>query len=215
MSTTGKSGSRRALVVMFVIILGAGGGFWVGKDRFFGPGAPVGPEVRGSDRSDRSDRSGGGASETATFEPQIPAPDEIPVAEAPGAWAKEQGAFLSENANKDGVVVTPSGLQYRVLSESGQNDKPHSTDIVQVHYRGSLTDGVEFDSSYNYGEPAEFPLNEVIPGWTEGVQLMSVGDTYEFTIPSELGYGARGAGDEIPGHSVLIFEVELLDIIRP
>ncbi len=209
MSTTGKSGSRRALMVLVVVALGAGGGFWVGKDRFFGPGAPAGPDVRGSDRS------GGDASETATFEPQIPGPDEIPVAAAPGAWGAEQKAYLAENAKNEGVVVTPSGLQYRVLSESGQNDKPHSTDIVQVHYRGSLTDGVEFDSSYNYGEPAEFPLNEVIPGWTEGVQLMSVGDIYEFTIPSELGYGARGAGDEIPGHSVLIFEVELLDIIRP
>lgn len=210
MSTTGKSGSRRALMVLVVVALGAGGGFWVGKDRFFGPGAPSGPDVRGSDRS-----GGGDASETASFEPQIPGPDEVPVAEAPGAWAEEQKAYLAENAKNEGVIVTPSGLQYRVLSESGQNDKPHSTDIVQVHYRGSLTDGVEFDSSYNYGEPAEFPLNEVIPGWTEGVQLMSVGDIFEFTIPSELGYGTRGAGDEIPGHSVLIFEVELLDIIRP
>lgn len=205
MSKTGKSGSRRALLVLFVIVLGAGGGFWIGKDRFFGAVAPGGPQVRGT----------GGGSDTAAFEPEIPGPDEIPVAEAPGAWALEQNAFLADNAKTEGVVVTSSGLQYRVLSESGQNDKPHATDIVQVHYRGRLTDGVEFDSSYNYGEPAEFPLNEVISGWTEGVQLMSVGDIYEFTIPSELGYGARGAGDEIPGHSVLIFEVELLDIIRP
>lgn len=205
MSGTGKSGSGRALLVGLLLVLGAAGGFWVGKDRFFGENAPAGPDMRGGSESAGS----------TTFEPEIPAPDEIPVDEEPGAWAAEQKAWLAENAKKDGVTVTESGLQYRILSESGQNDKPHATDIVQVHYRGSLTDGVEFDSSYNYGEPAEFPLNEVIAGWTEGVQLMSVGDIYEFTIPSELGYGARGAGGEIPGYSVLIFEVELLDIIRP
>lgn len=206
MATTGKSGSRRVLFAVLIVALGAGGGYMAFKDRFYDASAPTGP--------------GGGepgdiAEVIADFEPEITAADEIVIEEEPGAWAEDQRAFLAENAGKEGVSVTASGLQYRILSESGQIDKPHSTDIVQVHYRGQLTDGVEFDSSYNYGEPAEFPLNEVISGWTEGVQLMSVGDTYEFTIPSELGYGARGAGDEIPGHSVLIFEIELLDIIRP
>ncbi len=205
MATTAKSGSGRLLLVVLVLVVGAVGGFWVGKDRFFGENAPTGPDTGG-----RGEPTG-----LTTFEPEIPAPDEIPVAEEPGAWATEQQAYLAENAKKEGVAVTESGLQFRILSESGQTDKPQATDIVQVHYRGSLTDGVEFDSSYNYGEPAEFPLNEVIAGWTEGVQLMSVGDIYEFTVPSELGYGARGAGGEIPGHSVLIFEIELLDIIRP
>lgn len=204
MATTARSGSGRTLLVILILGLGAAGGFWVGKDRFFGEDAPRGPNATSSEP-----RS------TTNFEPEIPAPDEIPFAEEPGAWAAEQKAYLSENARIEGVTVTATGLQYRILSVSGQNDKPHATDIVQVHYRGRLTDGVEFDSSYNYGEPAEFPLNEVIAGWTEGVQLMSVGDIYEFTIPSELGYGARGAGGEIPGYSVLIFEVELLDIIRP
>lgn len=203
MASTGKSGAGRALLAVLVIG-GAAGGLWVGKDRFFGNTVSTGPVV-----------SSAGETGAASFEPEILAPDEIVIDEEPGAWAAEQEAFLVENAKKEGVNVTESGLQYRILSASGQSDKPHSTDIVQVHYRGQLTDGVEFDSSYNYGEPAEFPLNEVISGWTEGVQLMSVGDIYEFTLPSELGYGARGAGDEIPGYSVLIFEIELLDIIRP
>lgn len=203
MASTGNSGAGRMLLVVLVIA-GAAGGLWVGKDRFFGNTGPV--EI---------DMSIAGSTGSGSFEPEIPAPDEVVIEEAPGAWAAEQEAFLAENANREGVSVTGSGLQFRILSESGQTDKPHATDIVQVHYRGQLTDGVEFDSSYNYGEPAEFPLNEVIPGWTEGVQLMNVGDIYEFTIPSALGYGGRGAGDEIPGHSVLIFEIELLDIIRP
>lgn len=206
MATTRSSGSRRAFFAVLIFAVGAGGGYMAFKDRFYDASAPAGP--------------GGGApgdiaEAIADFEPEITAADEIVIAEEPGAWAEEQKAFLVENAGKEGIFVTDSGLQYRILSESGQTDKPHSTDIVQVHYRGQLSDGVEFDSSYNYGEPAEFPLNEVISGWTEGVQLMNVGDTYEFTIPPELGYGAGGAGDEIPGHSVLIFEIELLDIIRP
>ncbi|WJG09322.1 FKBP-type peptidyl-prolyl cis-trans isomerase [Aliiglaciecola sp. LCG003] len=119
--------------------------------------------------------------------------------------------WLAENAKKDGVTVTDSGLQYQVLVEA-EGDKPVAEDKVRVHYRGTLLDGTEFDSSYSRGEPAEFPLNRVIPGWTEGVQLMNVGSKFKFFIPSELAYGPRSTG-KIPGNSALIFEVELLDII--
>ena len=119
--------------------------------------------------------------------------------------------FLAENSKKPGIVITPSGLQYEVITEAS-GPKPDATDTVRVHYRGTLTDGTVFDSSYDRGNPIEFPLNGVIPGWTEGVQLMSVGSKYKFYIPQELGYGPGGAGP-IPPYSVLIFEVELLDIL--
>lgn len=120
--------------------------------------------------------------------------------------------FLSENAGKEGVSVTESGLQYRVIEEgSGRQPKAEST--VEVHYRGSLLNGQVFDSSYERGEPARFPLNQVIPGWTEGVQLMKEGSKYEFYIPSELGYGLYPPpGSPIEPGSVLIFEVELLSV---
>ena len=121
-------------------------------------------------------------------------------------------AFLKENAKKEGVKATASGLQYKVLKE-GSGKNPKATDTVQVHYRGTLLDGKEFDSSYKRGEPAEFPLNRVIPGWTEGVQLMKEGAKYQFTIPSKLAYGAGGTPDgTIPGNATLIFEVELLKV---
>jgi FKBP-type peptidyl-prolyl cis-trans isomerase len=120
-------------------------------------------------------------------------------------------AFLAENAKKEGVKVTASGLQYKVLKE-GNGKSPKATDNVQVHYKGTLLDGTEFDSSIKRGEPAEFPLNRVIPGWTEGVQLMKVGDKFQFTIPSALAYGEQGAGGAIGPNSTLIFEVELLAI---
>lgn len=119
-------------------------------------------------------------------------------------------AYLAENATKDGVVVTESGLQYEVLTE-GEGAKPKAEDTVTVHYKGTLLDGTTFDSSYERNEPAQFPLNRVITGWTEGVQLMSVGSKFRFTIPSELAYGERDMG-VIPPHSVLVFEVELLDV---
>ncbi|MCH8536219.1 MAG: FKBP-type peptidyl-prolyl cis-trans isomerase [Alkalimonas sp.] len=119
-------------------------------------------------------------------------------------------AYLAENASKEGVVVTESGLQYEVLTE-GEGAKPKAEDTVTVHYKGTLLDGTTFDSSHERGEPAQFPLNRVIPGWTEGVQLMNVGSTFRFTIPSELAYGERDMG-VIPPHSVLVFEVELLDV---
>jgi len=117
--------------------------------------------------------------------------------------------FLVENGKKAGIITTSSGLQYEVINE-GNGAKPAADDIVKVHYEGKLIDGTVFDSSYER-EPIEFPLNQVIPGWTEGVQLMSVGSKYRLFIPPELGYGAGGAGP-IPPNSVLIFEVELLDI---
>lgn len=118
--------------------------------------------------------------------------------------------YLADNAKKEGVMVTDSGLQYEVLSE-GEGAKPVATDVVKVHYKGTLLDGTEFDSSYSRNEPTTFPLNRVIPGWTEGLQLMPVGSKYKFTIPSELAYGDRDLG-KIPANSTLIFEVELLDI---
>lgn len=119
--------------------------------------------------------------------------------------------FLEENKKREGVKVTPSGLQYEVI-ESTLGQKPKATDTVKVHYEGTLIDGTVFDSSYKRGEPIEFGLNQVIAGWTEGVQLMSVGSKYKLYIPYQLGYGAQGAGGSIPPYSALIFTVELLGI---
>jgi FKBP-type peptidyl-prolyl cis-trans isomerase len=119
-------------------------------------------------------------------------------------------AFLEENAKRDEVVTLESGLQYEVLEE-GDGEKPEATDTVTTHYEGRLLDGTVFDSSYQRGEPASFPLNRVIAGWTEGLQLMSPGAKYRLYVPSELAYGDRGAGS-IPPNSTLIFDVELLEI---
>jgi FKBP-type peptidyl-prolyl cis-trans isomerase len=119
--------------------------------------------------------------------------------------------FLVDNAKKEGVITTPSGLQYKVI-EPGSGARPKAAETVRVHYSGRLIDGKKFDSSYDRGEPISFPLNRVIPGWTEGLQLMPIGAKYELVIPSELGYGARGAGGVIPPDATLIFEVELLGI---
>lgn len=126
--------------------------------------------------------------------------------------AREAGeAFLAENAKKEGVTVTESGLQYEVLTAAiGQ--KPGATDRVRCHYEGRLTDGTVFDSSYQRGEPATFGLNQVIKGWTEGLQLMAVGAKYRFFIPFNLAYGAQGAGGSIPPYAALVFDVELLGI---
>jgi len=124
-----------------------------------------------------------------------------------------ENEFLAENSKKPGVTVTSSGLQYEVISE-GKGRKPTASDTVRVHYEGALTNGTVFDSSYSRGEPIEFPLNGVIPGWTEGLQLMNVGSKYRLIIPSDLGYGSQGAGQQIPPFSTLIFEVELLDIVQ-
>lgn len=120
--------------------------------------------------------------------------------------------FLKENAAKEGVVSLPSGLQYSVLTE-GTGAKPKATDTVRCHYEGRLIDGTVFDSSYRRGEPAEFPLNGVISGWTEGLQLMSEGSKYRLYIPYQLAYGTRGAGNSIPPCAALIFDVELIKVL--
>lgn len=127
---------------------------------------------------------------------------------------RQQGsAFLAENGAKEGVIVRPSGLQYKELRQ-GSGPKPTISDRVTVHYRGTLIDGTEFDSSYARGEPTTFALAGVIPGWTEGLQLMSVGSHYQFFVPSGLGYGLKGAGDQIGPNATLIFDVELLEISK-
>lgn len=124
---------------------------------------------------------------------------------------EEGQAFLAENRERDGVQETDSGLQYRVLEE-GDGERPVASDQVTVHYRGKLLNGTEFDSSYDRGEPATFALNQVIPGWTEGLQLMREGSRYELFIPAELAYGEQGRPGPIGPNSTLIFEVELLEI---
>ncbi|MBF0270749.1 MAG: FKBP-type peptidyl-prolyl cis-trans isomerase [Magnetococcales bacterium] len=125
---------------------------------------------------------------------------------------KKGTAFLAENGKKPGVTTTASGLQYEVLTP-GSGPKPKATDQVKVHYHGTLLDGTVFDSSIVRKEPVTFPLNRVIPGWTEGVQLMPVGGKYRFVIPSKLAYGPKGAPPKIEPESTLIFEVELLEIV--
>ncbi len=120
-------------------------------------------------------------------------------------------AFLTENAKKPNIKTTASGLQYEILTE-GTGASPSATDSVTVHYKGTTIDGTEFDSSYSRGAPATFPLNRVIAGWTEGVQLMKEGAKYRFYIPSELAYGARGAGQAIGPNSTLIFDIELIKV---
>lgn len=121
-------------------------------------------------------------------------------------------AFLAENAKKPNIVTTASGLQYEVLAPGTGAASPSATDSVTVHYKGTTIDGEEFDSSYSRGEPATFPLNRVISGWTEGVQLMKEGAKYRFFIPSELAYGEQGAGRAIGPNAALIFDVELIKI---
>ena len=122
---------------------------------------------------------------------------------------QEEGSkFLSENAQQEGVVSLPSGLQYKVI-ETGEGDQPGPSDVVKVHYEGRLIDGTVFDSSIERGVPAEFPVNRVIAGWTEALQLMTVGSQWELYIPADLAYGAQGAGGVIGPNATLIFKVEL------
>jgi FKBP-type peptidyl-prolyl cis-trans isomerase FklB len=124
---------------------------------------------------------------------------------------KEGEAFLAENKKKDGVKTLPSGLQYKVIKK-GSGKKPTSSDTVTTNYRGTLIDGTEFDSSYRRGQPATFPVNGVIPGWTEALKLMEVGSKWQLFIPSNLAYGERGAGSNIGPNRTLIFEIELISI---
>jgi len=125
----------------------------------------------------------------------------------------EQGKkFLEENAKKDGINTLPSGLQYEVITE-GNGKKPKATDQVRCHYEGTLMDGTLFDSSIKRGQPAVFGVNQVIQGWVEALQLMTEGSKWRLYIPSELGYGAQGAGEMIPPHSTLIFDVELIEVL--
>ena len=126
----------------------------------------------------------------------------------------EGAAFLAENKGKPGVITLPSGLQYKVLTE-GQGEMPKATDMVKVHYRGTLLDGTEFDSSIKRGQPAVFGVNRVVKGWTEALQLMKVGSKWQLFIPSELGYGEMGGGSRIAPNATLNFEVELLAIEAP
>ena len=121
-------------------------------------------------------------------------------------------AFLEENAKKEGVITLPRGLQYQVITE-GNGKKPSATDKVKCHYEGTLIDGTLFDSSIKRGQPAVFGVNQVIKGWVEALQLMSEGSKWRLFIPSELGYGAQQAGEMIPPHSTLIFEVELIEVL--
>jgi FKBP-type peptidyl-prolyl cis-trans isomerase FklB len=122
---------------------------------------------------------------------------------------KDGEKFLADNKGKDGVKTTPSGLQYKVVKE-GTGPRPSKTSTVTVHYKGTLLDGREFDSSYKRGQPATFPLNQVIPGWTEGVSMMNTGAKYEFWVPGDLGYGPQGSPPTIPPNATLHFEVELI-----
>ncbi len=133
-----------------------------------------------------------------------------PTMMAQDAAAKGE-KYLKENATKEGVKTLPSGLQYKSL-KAGSGKSPKATDTVSVHYRGTLLDGKEFDSSIKRGEPAEFPVNGVIKGWTEALQLMKEGDKWMLVIPANLAYGARGAGGDIGPNETLIFEVELLKV---
>jgi FKBP-type peptidyl-prolyl cis-trans isomerase len=124
---------------------------------------------------------------------------------------KEGAAFLDEHKKKEGVKTTPSGLQYKII-KAGTGKKPKATDTVTTHYRGTLIDGTEFDSSYARSEPTSFRVNQVIKGWTEALQMMPAGSKWQIVIPSELAYGEQGAGPDIGPHSVLIFDIELISI---
>ena len=128
--------------------------------------------------------------------------------------AQASEAFLAENAKREGVKVTESGLQYEVITAVAEGESPKATDRVRVHYHGTLTNGDVFDSSVERGEPAEFPVNGVIRGWVEALQMMKPGEKWKLTIPADLAYGARSPSPRIPANSALVFEVELLEILK-
>lgn len=148
----------------------------------------------------------------AAFTTKLQARQAAEAAELAAKSKSEGEAFLAENKSKPGVQVTESGLQYRV-ERAGNGATPTASDVVRVHYKGTLLNGETFDSSYDRGEPAEFGLAQVIPGWSEGVQLMKVGSKYTFWIPAELAYGEAGGGP-IPANAMLTFEVELMEIVK-
>ncbi|MGJ8725982.1 MAG: FKBP-type peptidyl-prolyl cis-trans isomerase [Roseibacillus sp.] len=147
------------------------------------------------------------------FQQEVQAKQQAAAAAAAAENAAAGKAFLDENGKREGVTTTESGLQYEVLT-AAEGDKPAAADTVKVHYHGTLTDGTVFDSSVDRGQPIDFPLNGVIKGWTEGVQLMSVGSKFKFTIPSDLAYGERGSPPKIGPGATLVFEVELLEITK-
>ena len=130
------------------------------------------------------------------------------------AALEEEKKFMAENGKKDGIITTASGLQYEILTPGKGGERPGPQDVVRVHYEGKLLSGKIFDSSIQRGEPIEFPVNQVIPGWTEALQLMEVGSKFRLYIPSNLGYGAHGAGNVIPPNATLIFEVELIGFFK-
>lgn len=147
-----------------------------------------------------------------TFFTELEAKQNAAAAEAGKAARQEGEKFLAENAKKPGIHVTSSGLQYEILTE-GTGKQPKATDTVRCHYEGTLLDGTVFDSSYRRDEPCDFGLNQVIRGWTEGVQLMKEGAKFRFFIPYNLAYGERGAGADIPPYAALIFVVELIKVL--
>jgi len=146
------------------------------------------------------------------FTQKLMAKQQEEVARAAEKNLQEGQAYLEENKTREGVIVTESGLQYKVLRE-GEGKSPGETDRIKVHYKGTKLDGTVFDSSYERGQPATFQANQVIKGWTEGVQLMKEGGKYKLFIPAALAYGEGGAGDQIGPNEVLIFEVELLEVV--
>ncbi|MDX1348124.1 MAG: FKBP-type peptidyl-prolyl cis-trans isomerase [Thiomicrorhabdus chilensis] len=137
---------------------------------------------------------------------------QVKAAEKAQKAAEAGEAFLAENAKKEGVIVTESGLQYEILTE-GSGDKPGAESVVSTHYHGTLVDGTVFDSSVERGQPAQFPVNRVIAGWTEALQMMPTGSKWRLYVPQELAYGAQGSGGKIAPYSALIFDVELLEIL--
>jgi FKBP-type peptidyl-prolyl cis-trans isomerase FklB len=186
-------------------------------------GIDIGMNFKKQNMDLNPDAMAAGARDALTGKPQI---NPTEVREVMTQWQKEFGEkqkamatknqadgekYLADNKKKDGVKTTASGLQYRSIKE-GTGPQPKATDTVTVNYRGTLIDGTEFDSSYKRGQPATFPLNGVIKGWTEGLQLMKKGSKYQFVIPPNLAYGDRAVGADIGPNSTLIFEVELLDV---
>ena len=147
------------------------------------------------------------------FQQQAQEAGKAAIAEMAAKNIEIEKKFLAENGAKENVKTTASGLQYEVITE-GKGAKPGATDMVKVHYTGSLLNGQVFDSSVQRGTPAQFGVHQVIPGWTEALQMMSVGSKYKLYIPARLAYGENGAGDRIPPNATLIFEVELLDIVK-